>query len=358
MNHRLIFLLTSTLALSCSDEAVPLDMASADDGAGDLGSDEGAPADDGGADDGGADDGGADDGGADDGGADDGGADDGGTGRRDIRGAVFADRSGDCADYAASTQARAEDVQRVRAFLGLVDVLVGEETCTLVSNAIPNHDFNQAGARFNAADVTELEGTWVLPRGPSFAAAPSPLTLNSYDAVMLNGVVLDQLAAGCFGVGDGRVGCNDLAAPYRYDPLSPEAGFFPDAHNAHTQPDGRYHYHGDPLAMYGEAEDGPSGVIGFAADGFPIYGPYFDDGTEVREAASGYTLRTGTRPGGPGGRYDGAFRDDYEFTNAGDLDECNGMTVDGQYGYYVTRRFPWVVSCFRGTPDPSFRKRG
>ena len=58
----------------------------------------------------------------------------------------------------------------------------------------------------------------------------------------------------------------------------------------------------------------------------------------------------------PGGTYDGTYVDDYEFTNAGDLDECNGMTVDGQYGYYVTDTYPWVIKCHSGTLDASFNK--
>ena len=56
----------------------------------------------------------------------------------------------------------------------------------------------------------------------------------------------------------------------------------------------------------------------------------------------------------PGGNYDGTFRDDYEWTDAGDLDQCNGMSKDGGYGYYVTRTFPYNVNCFMGTPDTSF----
>ena len=67
-----------------------------------------------------------------------------------------------------------------------------------------------------------------------------------------------------------------------------------------------------------------------------------------------------TRPAGddnPPGDYDGTYYDDYEFTGtAGDLDECNGMEVDGQYGYYVTDEFPYLMFCLSGTPDPSFGK--
>ena len=49
-----------------------------------------------------------------------------------------------------------------------------------------------------------------------------------------------------------------------------------DIHNAHVQGDGTYHYHGNPNAMF---DDSPSGdgspLIGFAADGFPIWILYF-----------------------------------------------------------------------------------
>jgi hypothetical protein len=105
-------------------------------------------------------------------------------------------------------------------------------------------------------------------------------------------------------------------------------------------------------------------VIGFASDGFPIFGSYFLDPEtgEVREVVSGYTLKEGARPAGddnPPGDYDGTYYDDYEFTGtAGDLDECNGMEVDGQYGYSVTEDFPYLMFCLSGTPDPSFGKGG
>ncbi len=281
----------------------------------------------------------------------------GSSGPLDITDAIFTRRSGDCADYAGSTIASVTDVQRGVDFDAHVDIVAGEASCELTSNAIPNHDFDDASASF-ATPAAAIEKTFVIPREPSFASAPTALELRTFDGVMLDGVVVDLLAAGCFGVGDGRIGCNDLSTPWRYDPMSIFADFGTDEHNAHTQPDGRYHYHGDPLAMYGPPTE-PSPVIGFDADGFPIFGPYFDDGTQVRAAVSGYTLRAGSRPSGagePGGVYDGTYVDDYEFTDAGDLDECNGMTVDGQYGYYVTAGYPWILGCLRGTPDPSFDK--
>ena len=103
-----------------------------------------------------------------------------------------------------------------------------------------------------------------------------------------------------------------------------------------------------------------SPVIGFAADGFPIFGSYFHDTAsgQVRKAISGYTLKTGSRgersDTNPGGEHTGIYNQDWEFTDLGDLDACNGMSINGQYGYYVTDTYPWVMGCISGTPHESF----
>ena len=148
--------------------------------------------------------------------------------------------------------------------------------------------------------------------------------------------------------------------------------FGTDEHNAHTQPDGTYHYHGNPMAMLeADCTTGvASPVIGFAADGFPIYGTCFNDNGTVRKAVPSYQLKMGggaredvsgytTPVGGRGSvvssNYDGQFRGDYEYVaGSGDLDECNGMVVNGQYGYFITDAYPWVLGCYSGTPDESF----
>jgi hypothetical protein len=108
-------------------------------------------------------------------------------------------------------------------------------------------------------------------------------------------------------------------------------------------------------------------LLGYAADGFPIYGP---DGpgdptdlkSKPRRLRPGYRLRDGQRKDGPKGRFDGRFVEDFAFDPAwGDLDECNGRTgptpeyPDGTYYYVVTDEFPFVPRLYRGQPDPSFR---
>ena len=275
----------------------------------------------------------------------------------DITNIMLTDRAANCAVFAQSSTAIANDVQRGRTFDANVSVTVIGGNCVISSNAIPNHDFNATG-RFATA-VSEQDQDFTVTASPRAAARPTALSLGYDNAVFLNGVKLDQMAAGCFGVGDGRIGCGDMAAPYRYDPLGAGDTFGADEHNAHAQPDGTYHYHGNPLALFDHSNPtAPSPVIGFAADGFPIFGSFIDDGGIVREARSSYQLKSGTRPGGPGGKYDGTFIDDWEYiAGSGDLDICNGMVQDGMYGYVVTESYPHVMGCFTGTPDKSFRKR-
>jgi hypothetical protein len=285
----------------------------------------------------------------------------------DIKDIVLTNLSGDCADYVAPYEASVQDVQRGVQFLATFTVSEAGDSCSVTSNDIPNYDFNDESARF-AEPVAAQNLSLSIPRNPIFADAPTALGLMYYNAVMLNGVVLDLYSNGCYAPNDpaadasGNIanGCGPSVA-WRLNPMGP-VGFGTDSHNAHTQPGGLYHYHGNPMALYDPEEtDQGSPVIGFAADGFPIFGPhYIDPATgDMKTALSGYTLKSGSRPigeGSPGGTYDGTYNEDYEFTNAGTLDECNGMTINGQYGYYVTDAYPYVMGCFKGTPDISFLK--
>lgn len=291
----------------------------------------------------------------------------------DITDVIFTKRSADCADYVDTFTASVLDIQESQSFDASVNITNGSTTCTFVSNSIPNHNFNDDTAHF-ASNVSENTLNLTVVRFPTFAAATTALSQQTNNAIFLNGVILDILSAGCYdpsknGAGsDGNVqiGCN-TRDPWLLDPLSSDTSFGADSHNAHTQPNGLYHYHGNPNALFDEnpGADG-SPVIGFAADGFPIYGSYFLDSNtgSVRKAISGFTLRTGNRVTIDGlnpsdnaansSVYDGTYVADWEFTDNGDLDACNGMEVNGQYGYYVTDTYPWVIKCFKGTPHSSF----
>lgn len=293
----------------------------------------------------------------------------------DITDVILANRSPDCGAYVGEYSASATDEKNQKTFISNVVVTATDVDCTITSNSVPNHNFNDATAEFaggrEGATISEVESVHTISRKPKFAVKPTFISQEIKNAIFLNGVLLDILSAGCYRPesedagpdGNVGIGCASDAA-WLLDPLGTEAKFGADAHNAHTQPGGLYHYHGGPNALFEDSVslDG-SPVIGFAADGFPIYGSFFrDPGTgTVRRAVSGYTLRKGTRGErsdvNPGGLYTGEYNDDWVFSDAGDLDECNGMMIDDQYGYYVTNAYPWVLKCLRGTPHESFVRR-
>ena len=293
----------------------------------------------------------------------------GSSGLINITSVEFTSRTSTCSSYVGSYYSNVTDVNNGSSFTGYLNISTSSDgsSCTFSSNGIPNHSFNDGDSSF-ATDVSEVSQTFTVPLGPSDASTEADLSLDVDDGVFLNGAKLDLLPAACYGVGSEplgyeKTGCNDDDTPWRYDPMYSGNDFSTDTHNAHSQPDGAYHYHGNPLAMFDNSSPTvASPLIGYAADGYPIFGPYIDDSGSIREVVSGYTLKTGSRVSQsgegafPGGSYDGTFRDDYEFTNAGDLDECNGMEVDGVYGYYVTNAFPWVLNCFKGDVQSSFNK--
>jgi arylsulfatase A-like enzyme len=278
----------------------------------------------------------------------------------DITNVILTKRNANCSDYIESYQSTVLDVNNGSIFNGELNISITGEQCIFSTNNIPNHDFNDGTQPF-PNNVSAQNNSFKITAIPKHASSVTSLSLTMDNAILLNGVKVDMLAAACFGVGDGKVGCNDIDQLWRYDPMFVANGFRVDSHNAHSQPDGSYHYHGKPNALYqDDNNNNVSPLVGFAADGYPIYGPYFDDNGEIRKAVSSFEIMSGNRPSGtgsPGGNYDGTYRDDYQYIEGyGDLDECNGMTLNGIYGYYITDSYPYVLACFKGVPDDSFAK--
>ncbi|HSV15098.1 MAG TPA: YHYH protein [Tepidisphaeraceae bacterium] len=146
-----------------------------------------------------------------------------------------------------------------------------------------------------------------------------------------------------------------------------------------TAPAGNYHYHQAPTALINEIDPGNSGqhaspVIGFAFDGFPIFGPYGyanADGTggitlmstsyQKRNITTRTTLPNGTTASSAGPDVSatyplGSYLEDYSYVaGSGTLDQYNGRFAvapgypSGTYGYYVTETagglptYPYVV---------------
>jgi len=302
-------------------------------------------------------------------------ADPGGDGPIDLTDQVLTSTDGNCASYAGSYTSMITDFASGQDFEGMFTISVSDGTCGFQTNQIPNHDTG-IDAGF-VQTMAAVDANLSITATPELAASTSALGMGA-NVIMLNGVKWEAYPAACFGVGNepiGReaIGCFDqeLDNPWRYNIGSPLNDFGFDTYLAHLQPGGLYHYHSTPSVLYAIDCEGTaiSPVIGYAADGFPIYGPCFedDDGT-IRAAQSSFQLRAGTRQEVAGyttpyvvgnvvsDDYDGQFIGDHEYVDgAGDLDECNGMTVDGQYGYYVTGSYPYVLACYSGTPSTNFR---
>ena len=148
-----------------------------------------------------------------------------------------------------------------------------------------------------------------------------------------------------------------------------------DINGGHVNTLGRYHYHLAPLSyIVNDLKiDGTSHspILGYAADGFPIYYKYLnsspmDANSSITTFESSYSLKTGTRSGdgitAPNGAYDGNYYEDYEYVlSMSELDECGGrfgVTPDypqGTYYYVLTDNWPYIPRCLNGTNvDNSF----
>ncbi|MGE0758465.1 MAG: YHYH protein [Pirellulaceae bacterium] len=235
-------------------------------------------------------------------------------------------------------------------------------------NNIPEHKVGRFPNDGNPHPIQQRPATFRVPLHPARNEGTTPVELGLNFGIGVNGVLFDPGAAE-FWQGNPRSG-------WQYEALGGAVPLGLDTNYAHVQPDGKYHYHGLPtglLRTLGVQGSAHSPIVGWAADGFPLYALYGhgrpgDAESAVRELHPSYRLKSGKRPGAPeepsspGGEYDGAFVNDYEFVaGLGDLDECNGRFCvtpefpEGTYAYFLTHHWPCIPRMFRGTPDPSFR---
>ena len=155
----------------------------------------------------------------------------------------------------------------------------------------------------NPNSIQEQSITLSLPANPMAAAQPN--CVGGEVGIMLSGVVIFSAFDA-----EGR------------DAVAHEVQ---DECDGHPQISGFYHYHSLSDCIEDTSTSGHSSLVGYAFDGYGIYGYYGEDGKEV--------------------------------TNE-DLDECHGHTHviewNGQmvemYHYHATHEFPYVVGCFHGTP--------
>jgi hypothetical protein len=118
-----------------------------------------------------------------------------------------------------------------------------------------------------------------------------------------------------------------------FDAGSQDATDLMDRCCGHPAPDGQYHYHKYPICVNSPwADEGQehSPLIGFAFDGFPVYGPYESKDVMAKDV-----------------------------TGKEALNEFN-MNYDDQRGwhYHVTPgKFPYIIGGYWGTVDPRDKQR-
>lgn len=248
-----------------------------------------------------------------------------------------------------------------------VSYVIEDGNITISSNGLPNHDFHSGPG----CCASEQGSTWVIPLEPTNDSMCNP-SVSSDGCTMapergaiafaVNGVAI-------YGPEDGPGG--DAVAgqegAYEEDRQHVWLGLC----HGHSGPGGEYHYHADANCIHwhpqGEqtwlnysmessrtvTEHSP--IIGFALDGYPIYGFVgWDENGEASEMTSSYRLKDGETG------YNGI--DDYEYVaELGELDSCNGhygATPDwpeGIYHYHSTWEngeggigFPYFINCYRG----------
>ena len=246
-----------------------------------------------------------------------------------------------------------------------VSITVENGVRTVRSNGVPDHPTGNFPNRACPNTMTAQSYVFHMPAEPVAAPQPTVLRMHPF-GVAINGVVFDPGAAEWWQ--------RNPSSGWQYEPLSGKYFLGTDDSNAHVQPNGVYHYHGLPKGLIQKHHAENTLIqIGWAADGFPIYGAWghtkADDlNSPLKTMKSSYCVKSGTRPSGsqgPGGKYDGTFVQDYEYVaGSGDLDENNGRFgptpefPKGTYHYYATTTYPFIPRSFKGTPDSSFFRKG
>jgi hypothetical protein len=248
-------------------------------------------------------------------------------------------------------------------------------TRVLTANGIPDH----------------VVGTFPNPENPNAIRAQtvsatftlSPIVTGTATALggprgavgyVLNGVKIDPDTNGGCNDSGSRCDAGSPAGQWRMEALGGSSfKFGTDSSNAHVQPSGEYHYHGMPEGFVVQQGKGPAmSLIGWAADGFPIYARYgYSVASDARSAIhvmkGSYRLKTKTdtnRP--PVSIYPmGVFKQDHDYiAGSGDLDECNGRFgvtpefPNGIYHYYATDTYPYLQRCVKGTVSGGGRPPG
>ena len=183
----------------------------------------------------------------------------------------------------------------------------------------------------------------------STAYANATTTSNTAIGVAVNGAMIFNSNTG---VQHSQTTSFNYNSKYRDEVDRDTAGGYPDSNNVYG-----YECPGPEVVGLTEwATDSHAPIVGWAFDGYPIYGPYgytdrLDNTSAIKRLETGYNLKTGIRTT-VGGTPTGEFIEDYEYSSTGaDLDEFNGR-------FGITPEFPsgtyYYVATIDADSKPAF----
>jgi hypothetical protein len=189
------------------------------------------------------------------------------------------------------------------------------------SNGIITYEF----IAITPFDLEEQNHNWQIPLNPQRASSPSDIPRGGAVAVAINGIPF--------------FGPNEAPRDDYGDPILDNLLDFCNGHTAQ----GQYHYHARPNCLYDSNGNNIGVVLGYAFDGYPILSPWVcadDNCSSVNKLQSSWQRTQDVR---------NAWESNEYVAGSGDLDQCNGTTLDdGSYAYFATDTFPYVLGCYTG----------
>ncbi|KZX02219.1 hypothetical protein JL49_01480 [Pseudoalteromonas luteoviolacea] len=236
----------------------------------------------------------------------------------------------------------------------------------LVANGIPDHATGTFPNQGNPNTISEVNVSIAYTLTPTKTDTASTLGgPRGATGYVLNGVKIDANTAGSCDDSGNSCSLVGNTGNWSIEALGQTSfDFGTDDNNAHVQPDGSYHYHGMPEGFIALRSGSQSAMtlIGWAADGFPIYARYgYSEAenaqSELKAVQGSYQLVENVSSNRPSTSVYalGTFAQDWEYVaGSGDLDECNGRFgvtpefPEGIYHYYATDSYPYFQRCVKG----------
>ena len=207
------------------------------------------------------------------------------------------------------------------------------------SNGIPDYEFTQ----MTPNPLRGQRHRFRFPLRPTRADRASTIPRLGAVGVALNGIPL-------FGPNEGPQPVSEAWGDPVYNGIL-------DSCLGHTARGGVYHYHALLVECLQKGQPEQDEVLlGFAFDGFPIYGSYGCADAECTKTIKFHSSWKQT--GNPKTDVWEAYR---YVANEGlqYLDECNGRVgPDGMYRYHATETFPYILGCYRGVASKQESMRG